>query len=79
MDSPKSDWNKRQECELPLPHIYLRLTLLTSTLHVSRRNELYSRLALYVFIMKCYVKWRLIWKKESCVYVSFFSAYYTVW
>lgn len=42
MDSPKSDRNKRQDCALPLPRIYLRLTLLTSTLHVSVRDKLYS-------------------------------------
>ena len=74
MGSLKSDRNKRQACVLPLPRIYLGLTLLTSTLHVSQRNKLYSWLSLCVFIIKCYIKsYWLIWKKkkESCLYASF--------
>lgn len=74
MDSLKSDRKRRQDCVLPLPRIYLRLTLLTSTLHVSQRNELYSWFSLYVFIVKCYIKMLLtnLEKKESCLYAPFF-------
>lgn len=76
MDSLKSDRNKRQDCALLLPRIYLRLTLLTSALHVSQRNKLYSWLSLYVFIIKCYIKMLTnLEKKESCLYAS---VYYKV-
>ncbi len=76
MDSLKSDRNKRQDCVLPLPHIYLRLTLSTSALRVSQRNKLYSWLSLCVFIIKCYINMWLtnLEKKESCLYASFYCA-----
>lgn len=38
MDSFKSDRNRRQACALPLPRIYLRLTLLTPSQRVSQKN-----------------------------------------
>ena len=74
MDSLKSDRNKRQDCVLPLPRIYLRLALLTPALHVPPRNKLYSWLSLCVVIIKCYIKMlftNLGRKKESCLYASF--------
>lgn len=71
MDSLKSDRNKRQDCALPLPRIYLRLTLLTSTLHVSQKNKLYSWLSLCVFIIKCCIK--MLTKKKAAYTLLFYS------
>lgn len=56
MDSLQPERNKRQECVLPLPPIYLRLSLLTPTPHVSQKNGSSPWLTLYFFIMKWFME-----------------------
>lgn len=70
MDSIKSDRNKRENCVPPLSCIYLRLSLLTSALHVCERNKLYSWLSLNVFIIK---SCSLIWNKRKFFICSLLS------
>lgn len=75
MDSLKSDRNKRQDCVLPLPRIYLRLTLLTPALHASQRSKLYSWFGLCIFIIKSGIKMLLTnleKKKKRKLFICFF-------